>query len=65
MDVDPQSYVNQQSMFIQVVVAVVAINSNRSSDNGFRICDGGSRRGGSGTCGTVDNAGTRQLSIFI
>jgi hypothetical protein len=52
-------------MFIQVVVAVVAINSNRSSDNGFRICDGGSRRGGSGTCGTVDNAGTRQLSIFI
>jgi hypothetical protein len=64
MVVDPQSYVNQQSMLIPVVVAVVAINRNRSSDCGSRICDVGSRRGGSGTCCTVDNAGTRQLSIF-
>jgi hypothetical protein len=64
MVLDHQSYVNQQSILILVVVAVVAINSNRSSDNGFRICDVGSLRGGSGTCLTVDNAGTCQLPIF-
>jgi hypothetical protein len=64
MVVDPQSYVNQQSMLIPVVVAVVAMNSNRSSDCGSRICDVGSRRGRSGTYCIVDNAGTRQLSMF-
>jgi hypothetical protein len=64
MVVDPQSYVNQQSMLIPVVVAVVAINSNRSSDCGSRICDVGSRRRRSGTCCIVDKAGTRQLSMF-
>jgi hypothetical protein len=36
---DPQSYINQQSMLIPVVVVVVAIRSNRSSDCGSRICE--------------------------
>jgi hypothetical protein len=45
---------------IPVVVAVDAINSNRSNDCGSRICDVGSRRRRSGTCCIVDKAGTRQ-----